>query len=88
MSRISRLAVLVTALASLFAVLSSTAGAATFTNSGSTAFTATGGAGTLGITSTAGGGGTAEQPDLRQLDRNGHNCLRGVHRRDRHDHFH
>ena len=59
MSRISRLAVLVTALASLFAVLSSTAGAVTFTNTGTGgAFHATGGAGTLGITPTAGGGGT------------------------------
>jgi hypothetical protein len=47
--------VLVTALASLFAVLSSTASAATFTNSGSTAFTATGVGGTLGITNGAGG---------------------------------
>jgi len=51
MSRISRLVVLVTALASLFAVLSSTAGAVTFTNTGSTNFHATAGPGTLTITS-------------------------------------
>jgi hypothetical protein len=56
MSRIARFAVLVTALASLFAVLSSTAGAVTWDNSGSTAFTATGGAGTLAVT---GSGGTS-----------------------------
>src|SRR6185312_4602675 len=45
---------LVTALTSLFAVLSSTAGAVTFTNFGSTAFTATGGPGTLAITGASG----------------------------------
>jgi hypothetical protein len=55
MSRIARFAVLVTALASLFAVLSSTAGAVTWDNSGSTAFTATGGAGTLTVTASGGG---------------------------------
>jgi hypothetical protein len=53
MSRIARIAVLVTALASLFAVLSSTAGAVTFTNSGSTAFTATGGPFSLSVNSGA-----------------------------------
>jgi opacity protein-like surface antigen len=47
MSRISRLVVIVTALASLFAVMSATAGAVTWTNDGATAFTATGGQGTL-----------------------------------------
>lgn len=47
MSRISRLVVLVTALASLFAAMASTAGAVTWTNHGSTSFTATGGGGVL-----------------------------------------
>jgi hypothetical protein len=47
MSRISRLVVFVTALASLFGVMSSTAGAVTWTNHGGTHFTATGGQGTL-----------------------------------------
>jgi hypothetical protein len=51
MSRIARFAVLVAALASLFAVMSSTAGAVTWHNTGDTAFTATSNAGTL--TSTA-----------------------------------
>jgi len=51
MSRIARFAVLVAALMSLFAVLSSSAGAVTWTNLGATSFTATGGAGTLSSTS-------------------------------------
>jgi hypothetical protein len=55
MSRIARFTVLVAALASLFAVLSSTAGAVTWHNTGSTSFTATGGPGTLAVT---GSGGT------------------------------
>jgi hypothetical protein len=50
MSKFSRIVVLVTALASLFAVMSSTAGATTFTNTGGTSFHATGGAGTLTAT--------------------------------------
>lgn len=54
MSRISRFVVLVTALVSLFAVFSSTAGAVTWTNDGSTNFTATGGIGTLSVTGTGG----------------------------------
>jgi hypothetical protein len=49
MSRIARLAVMVTALASLLGVMSATAGAVTWHNTGSTAFTATGGPGTLSI---------------------------------------
>jgi hypothetical protein len=49
MSKFARCAVLVAALASLFAVLSSTAGAVTWHNTGSTAFTATGGPGTLAV---------------------------------------
>ena len=49
MSRIARFAVLVTALMSLFAVMSSTAGAVTWHNSGDTNFHATGGPGTLSI---------------------------------------
>lgn len=52
MSNTTRLVVLVTALASLFAVLSSTAGATTFTNSGATSFTATAGHGSLLVTGT------------------------------------
>lgn len=51
MSRIARLAVLVVALTSLFAVMSSTAGAVTWHNSGDSTFTATAGAGTLSSTS-------------------------------------
>jgi len=51
MSRIARFAVLVAALMSLFAVLSSTAGAVTWSNDGDTAFTATAGPGTLSSTS-------------------------------------
>jgi hypothetical protein len=47
MRKLSRIVVLVTALASLSAVLSSTAGAVTWTNSGGTGFQATGGAGWL-----------------------------------------
>lgn len=47
MSRISRFVVLVAAAASLVGVMSSTAGAVTWTNDGATAFTATGGQGTL-----------------------------------------
>ena len=58
MSKISRLVVLAIALASLFAVLSSTAGAVTFTNDGGTAFHATGSPGTLSATGTAGGPST------------------------------
>jgi hypothetical protein len=50
MSRIARLAVLVAALMSLFAIASSSAGAVTWHNSGDTAFTAAGVAGTLGVT--------------------------------------
>jgi hypothetical protein len=50
MSKIARFAVLVASLMSLFAVMSSTAGAVTWHNSGSTAFTATAGAGTLSST--------------------------------------
>jgi hypothetical protein len=53
MSKIARLAVLVTALASLFAVLASTASAVTWHNSGDTHFVATGGAGTLSSTGTS-----------------------------------
>jgi hypothetical protein len=53
MSRISRFAVLVTALASLCGVLASAAGAVTWTNDGSVNFTATGGATTLSVTSSA-----------------------------------
>lgn len=49
MSRISRLAVLVTALASLMGVVSATAGAVTWHNSGNSAFTGTGGAATLSV---------------------------------------
>jgi hypothetical protein len=61
MSKFSRIVVLVTALASLFAVMSSTAGAVTWTNSGGTNFHATGGPGTLSIGSNnlACGGSTA-----------------------------
>ena len=55
MSKFSRIVVLVTALASLFAVMSPTAGAVTFTNTGGTVFHATGVGGTLGVT---GSGGT------------------------------
>jgi hypothetical protein len=52
MSKFSRIVVLVTALASLFAVMSSSAGATTFTNinSSGTSFHAFGGAGTLTVT--------------------------------------
>jgi hypothetical protein len=50
MSKFSRIVVLVTALASLFAVMSSTAGATTFRNTGGTTIHATGGAGTLTAT--------------------------------------
>jgi hypothetical protein len=50
MSRISRSAVLVAALTSLFAALSSSAGATTWHNRGGTNFTATGGAATLSVT--------------------------------------
>ena len=50
MNRISRFVVLVTAIASLAAVMSSTAGAVTWHNTGDTAFTATAGAGTLAAT--------------------------------------
>lgn len=53
MSRISRLVVLVAALASLAGVMSATAGAVTWTNDGSTSFTATGGLGTLTSTGVA-----------------------------------
>jgi hypothetical protein len=50
MSRFARLAVLAASLLSLFAVLSSTAGAVTWHNTGDTHFAATGGAGTLSST--------------------------------------
>jgi hypothetical protein len=50
MSRIARFGVLVAALMSLFAVLSSSAGATTWHNTGSTNFTGTGGGGTLSVT--------------------------------------
>jgi hypothetical protein len=53
MSRIVRFAVLVASLMSLFAVMSSTAGAVTWDNSGNTHFTATAGAGTLSSTGVA-----------------------------------
>jgi hypothetical protein len=65
MSKITRIAVLVISLVSLFGVLSSAAGAVTWTNTGQTRFTATAGAGTLtgGATnltcSSADGAGTA-----------------------------
>ncbi|WP_445148269.1 hypothetical protein [Baekduia sp. Peel2402] len=49
MSRIARFAVLVTALASLMGVVSATAGAVTWHNTGNTAFTAAGGGGTLSV---------------------------------------
>ena len=49
MSRIARIVVLVTALTSLFAVMSSTASAVTWTNTGSTTIHATGGPGTLSV---------------------------------------
>jgi hypothetical protein len=55
MNKFSRIVVIVTALASLFAVLSSTAGAVTWTNTGGTPFHATGGPSTLAVT---GSGGT------------------------------
>lgn len=51
MSRIARIAVSFAALTSLFALLSATAGASTWHNSGSTTFHATAGAGTLSSTS-------------------------------------
>jgi hypothetical protein len=50
MSKFSRIVVLVTALASLFAVMSSTAGATTWINHGGTAVHASGGNGTLTVT--------------------------------------
>jgi len=50
MSRITRWAVLAAMLASLFAMLSSSAGAVTWHNSGDTAFTASGGASTMTVT--------------------------------------
>ena len=50
MSKIMRVVVMVTALMSLFGVMSATAGAVTWHNTGNTAFTATGGAGTLSST--------------------------------------
>ncbi|WP_445148267.1 hypothetical protein [Baekduia sp. Peel2402] len=49
MSRISRLVVLVTALASLMGLVSATAGAVTWHNTGNSAFTATGGPATLSV---------------------------------------
>lgn len=49
MSRFSRVVVLITALTSLVAVLSSSAGAVTWTNTGGTGFHATGTPGTLSI---------------------------------------
>jgi hypothetical protein len=62
MSKISRFVVLVTALTSLVAVMSSTAGAVTWHNTGNTAYTATGGAGTL---STGGGLVSLSCPHVR-----------------------
>ena len=53
MSKIMRIAVLAMSLVSLFAVMSSAAGAVTWTNTGQTSFTATTGAGTLGSTGTS-----------------------------------
>jgi hypothetical protein len=50
MSKIARFTVLMVGLSSLFAVLSSTAGAVTWHNRGDTTFTATGGTGTLSST--------------------------------------
>jgi hypothetical protein len=50
MSRISRFVVLVVGLMSLFAIASSSAGAVTWHNFGDTAYTASGVAGTLGVT--------------------------------------
>jgi hypothetical protein len=64
MTKTARFAVLVAALASLFAMLTSTAGAITWDNSGSTAFTATGGAITLAIT---GSGGTTNLTCLNSV---------------------
>ncbi|HET6505456.1 MAG TPA: hypothetical protein VFG42_01590 [Baekduia sp.] len=49
MSRFSRIVVCITALASLFAITSSTAGAVTWTNSGGTSFHATGGSVSLSL---------------------------------------
>jgi hypothetical protein len=49
MSRIARFAVLVTALASLMGVVSATAGAVTWHNTGNTAYTATGGPVTMSV---------------------------------------
>ncbi len=66
MSRITRLAVLVVGLMSLFGIMSATAGAVTWHNTGSTNFTATTGPGTLSSTSAAlnctGGTGTGDAP--------------------------
>jgi hypothetical protein len=53
MSKITRLAVLVVGLMSLFGIMSATAGAVTWHNTGATTFTATSGAGTLSSTSAA-----------------------------------
>src|ERR1700712_4869417 len=50
MSKIMRIAVLAMSLVSLFAVMSSAAGAVTWTNTGQTPFTATAGSGTLSST--------------------------------------
>ena len=52
MSRTTRVVVFVAAMVSLFAVMSSAAGAVTWDNSGSTSFTATGGPGTLSVGAT------------------------------------
>lgn len=49
MSKIARIAVLVTALASVLGAMSSTAGAVTWHNTGSTAFTATAGPSTVSV---------------------------------------
>ena len=54
MSKFSRIVVLVMALASLLAVMSSTAGAVNFTNTRGTSFHATGGNGTLSVTGSGG----------------------------------
>ncbi len=66
MSRITRLAVLVVGLMSLFGIMSATAGAVTWHNTGSTNFTATTGPGTLSSTNSAlsctGGSATGDAP--------------------------
>src|SRR4051812_45341566 len=67
MSKIARFAVLVAALMSLFAVMSSAAGAVTWENAGNTSFTATAGAHTLAgtgiVLACAGATATGTAPD-------------------------